>query len=69
MIRTVDSDVVALAVAVYHDITEGELWVSFGVGPSHRYLSIHQMAVAPERAKMRLFPSSMLSWDLFSIQF
>lgn len=32
MLRTVDSDVVVLAIATFHDLSLSELWVAFGVG-------------------------------------
>jgi len=46
MIRTVDSDVVIIALDAFnrlgHDIEQ--LWIDFGVGKSRRYLPVHTMA-------------------------
>ena len=52
-IRTVDTDVVVLAVAavqqLHNNITE--LWIKFGTGKNFRYLPIHEIAqvLGPER--------------------
>jgi hypothetical protein len=42
-IPTVDTDVVVLAVASFSKIAPDELWVSFGVGSSFRYIAVHEM--------------------------
>ena len=42
-IRTVDTDVVVLAVASFSKIAPDELWVAFGVGSRFRYIAIHKM--------------------------
>ena len=42
-IRTVDTDVVAVAVASFSKIAPNELWIAFGVGSSFRYIPIHEM--------------------------
>ena len=42
-ICTVDTDVVVLAVASFSKIAPDELWVSFGVGSSFRFIAIHEM--------------------------
>ena len=44
MIRTVDTDVVILAIANVHKISVEELWVAFGVGKHLKYLPIHKIA-------------------------
>ena len=44
-IRTVDTDVVVLAVSAMSKLPAGcELWLSFGTGKNFRYLAAHQMA-------------------------
>ncbi|XP_032222990.1 uncharacterized protein LOC116604554 [Nematostella vectensis] len=43
LIRTVDTDVVILAVAFARKLPVEELWVAFGVGKHLRYLQIHSM--------------------------
>ena len=51
MIRTVDSDVLVLAIAAVQQFSINELWLAFGSGKSLRYLSAHEMAGAlgPEK--------------------
>jgi hypothetical protein len=46
MIRTVDTDVVVLAVAVCHQIEVEELWICFGTGKNLRYIAAHGIADA-----------------------
>ncbi|VDI11065.1 Hypothetical predicted protein [Mytilus galloprovincialis] len=53
MIRTVDTDVVVIAISVLQKIESIlELWIAFGVGKNFRYLSIHDIANAlgPEKS-------------------
>lgn len=53
LIRTVDTDVVVLAVALARTLDEeAELWVSFGTGNAFRFLTAHEIAPAlgPEKA-------------------
>ena len=51
MIRTVDSDVLVLAIAAVQQLKIDELWVAFASGKSFRYLPAHEMAGAlgPEK--------------------
>ena len=42
-IRTVDTDVVVLAVASFSKTTADELWIAFGVGSSFRYIAVHEI--------------------------
>ena len=56
LIKTVDTDVVVLAVSVAQGLLpEDELWLAFGTGKSFRYLAAHEIALAaglgPERAQ------------------
>lgn len=44
MIRTIDTDVVVLALSIFPWIAADELWVAFGVGKHFRYLPIHDIA-------------------------
>ena len=44
MFRTVDTDVVALAVSRVRAINVDELWIAFGAGKHFRYLAIHDIA-------------------------
>lgn len=45
-IRTVDTDVVVLAVASFNNINPDELWIALGTGSSFRYIAVHQLAAA-----------------------
>ena len=51
MIRTVDSDVLVLAIAAVQQLSIDELWLAFASGKSFRYLPAHEMARAlgPEK--------------------
>lgn len=45
MIRTVDTDVVVIAISCFKKIEQiKELWIAFGVGNFFRYLSVHNIA-------------------------
>ena len=43
-IRTVDTDVVVLAVTSAQRLKNAEIWIAFGVGKSFRFLAAHEMA-------------------------
>lgn len=47
LIRTVDTDVVVIAIAVFQKLTISELWIAFGVGKNLRFLS----SLGPEKSK------------------
>ncbi|QQP55395.1 uncharacterized protein LOC103506659, partial [Caligus rogercresseyi] len=54
LIRTVDTDVVVLAVSVVQELQpEYKLWLALGTGRSFRYLAAHEMAaeLGPEKAR------------------
>ena len=46
MIRTVDYDVLVLAIAAVQLLTIDELWIAFSSGKSFRYLPAYEMARA-----------------------
>jgi len=46
MIRTVDTDVVVLAVAFFEQLHLDTLWIAFGVGKNFHYIAAHDIAVA-----------------------
>ena len=53
LVRTVDTDVVVLAVMVAETLTaEHEVWLAFGTGKNFRYLAAHQIAacLGPEKS-------------------
>ena len=46
LIKTVDSDVVVIALAVFQEMYNlKELWIEFGVGKTQRYLPIHELSL------------------------
>ena len=53
LIRTVDTDVVVLAVSRLQDLNVDEIWIAFGTGKHFRYLPIHSIAeqLGPQRSK------------------
>ena len=53
IIRTVDTDVVILSIANFHNLGPTELWISFGAGKHHRYIPAHQIAVNVGEEKCR----------------
>ena len=55
-IRTVDTDVVALAVSVLNTIALSELWLAFGAGKSFRYIAAHSIASNLGRDKAAALP-------------
>ena len=44
MIRTVDTDVVILAIANFYKISVSELWIAFGTGKQLRSIPVHTIA-------------------------
>ena len=56
-IRTVDTDVVVLAVAAAERLSIDQLWVAFGTGKSFRFLAAHEMAQALGRDNCRGLPA------------
>ena len=41
--RTVDSDIVVLAIAFYEQLGLSELWIGFGSGKSYRDIPVHSI--------------------------
>lgn len=47
MVRSVDTDVLVLAISVVHRIEDlDELWVSMGVDKHHTFIPAHEIALA-----------------------
>lgn len=42
-VRTVDTDVVVLAIATFNQIKPDELWIALGTGSNFRYIPIHEL--------------------------
>jgi len=62
IIRTVDTDVVVLAVAYIQDLENiGNLWIAFGTGKDFRYIPVHELArsIGPDMAMVYHFPRSV----------
>ena len=53
MIRTVDTDVVVIAISAFQDLEVTELWVAFGTGKHLRYVPVHIIANAMGKEKSR----------------
>ncbi len=56
LIRTVDTDVVALAVAVVDKIEVSEVWIMFGTGKNQRMLPIHEISKKLGQEKSQCLP-------------
>ena len=46
MLRTVDTDVVVLAISTFSRLAISEMWIAFGVGKQFRYIAIHDIVSA-----------------------
>ena len=55
-VRTVDTDIVAIAVAVVNVLAIQELWVGFGTGSSFRFIAIHEITRTMGPAKSAALP-------------
>ena len=56
MIRTIDTDVVVLAVSKMQDIDVDELWIAFGTSKHFRYLATHDIAAQLGTQKAKALP-------------
>jgi len=56
MIRTVDTDVLILAVYAASFATDAEIWLAFGVGKNLRYIPAHQIAKEMGEERSRALP-------------
>ena len=56
MIRTIDTDVVALAIAIFHTVPVIELWIAFGTAKHFRYLAVHDIARTLGQEKCKAVP-------------
>ena len=45
-VRTVDTDIVILAIFMFNEIKLEELWLAFGTGSNFRYIPIHEVVVS-----------------------
>ena len=53
MVRTVDTDVVIIAISHFLNLGWQEIWIAFGIGQKFRYIPIHQIVanLGPEKSK------------------
>lgn len=56
MIRTVDTDVVILAISIIPTLNVTELWVAFGTGRHLRYIPTHLIALSLGPVKSKVLP-------------
>ena len=68
-IRTVDTDVVVLAVAHFQGLPNiQQIWIAFGTGDEYKYIPIHKIAsaICPQFAKRMLFFHTFTGCDVTS---
>ena len=58
LVRTVDTDVVVVAIATLNRTKPDELWVAFGTGGHFRFIPIHEVAAAVGPRKSDNLPCS-----------
>lgn len=56
LVRTVDTDVVVLAVAVLSELGSAELWIAFGTGKNFRYIPAHEISASLGPQKSVVLP-------------
>ena len=65
IIRTIDTDVVVLAIGHFLALRLDELWVSFGVGTHFRHIAIHEI-VKNVNEKVLMFFHAISGYDTVS---
>lgn len=70
-IRTVDTDVVVIAISLYEELRKiqlKKLWISFGVGKAHNVIAVHQLAntIGPDRCSGMMFFHAFTGCDTVS---
>ena len=68
LVRTVDTDVVVLAVSIFQNIDIDELWIHFGVGTNAKFIAVHEIAnsLGPRRCTALPFFHSFTGCDTVS---
>jgi hypothetical protein len=56
MIRKIDTDVLVLAISIFHVVSVDHLWMAFGTGKNFRYLPIHEIAMKLGSDRCRALP-------------
>ena len=69
IIRTVDTDVVIISIAMTQNLHINELWIAFGTGSNLRYLAAHEIAsrLGPEKQHLCLYSMLLLDVTLFLV--
>ena len=62
MIRTVDTDVMIIAISMFQHLGISELWIAFGTGKNFRYVPIHDIVKEPGPTKAR----SLIAFHAFT---
>ena len=57
LIRTVDTDVVALAISCMQTTSADQIWVAFGSGKNFRYISIDQLSKELKSSRSYVLPA------------
>ena len=60
MIRTVDTDVVVIAISIIHKLDISSLWIAFGVRKNFRYIPVHEIAVQVHTSSTPLYSFTRL---------
>ena len=56
LIKTVDSDVVTIAISVFHNLPMlNELWIEFGTGKSLKFIPVHEIAAKMGKVTSQAF--------------
>ena len=65
MIKTVDTDVVVLAVALFPELNLNELWIDFGSGQNQSYFPVHAIcnSLGAEKSKVLLLFHAFTGFD------
>ena len=67
-IRTVDTNVVVLAITMFNQINPDELWLAFGTKVHFRYIPIHEVNNEMDLIVCKTLPVSMHSLDVILFQ-
>ena len=56
LLRTVDTDILAVAAAATAKMNKQELWIAFGTGRNFRYIPIHEIVASIGPSKSQALP-------------
>jgi len=68
LLRTVDTDVVVISIAIFHKLKLDKLWIAFGTGNHFRYLAIHKIVntLGPNKSRSLLLFHALTGCDTVS---